>query len=131
MGVALLSIMPATLSMDCKGTFLLPGIWPSRYSSGVRTSSRTAPGVALYSLTPSPMSGPFRKSKNPISMSSSQHGQNLRLGLRTHRFIGKFAVLHHHKGGDAHDAELRGQFRRSEEHTSELQSPDHLVFRLL
>ena len=44
-------------------------------------------------------------------MSSSQHGQNLRLGLRTHRFIGKFAVLHHHKGGDAHDAELRGQFR--------------------
>ena len=30
-----MSIMPATLSMDCKGTFLLPGICPCRMVSPV------------------------------------------------------------------------------------------------
>src|SRR5258708_14347230 len=44
----------------------------------------------------------------------------------------RFGVLQHEKTECA-DGNLHGNFRalRSEEHTSELQSPDHLVCRLL
>lgn len=54
-----------TRLISWSGIFWLPGIWPARYSWGVRTSSSTAPSVLPYSFKPSLMSQPRRKSKNP------------------------------------------------------------------
>src|SRR5258708_40153986 len=41
------------------------------------------------------------------------------------------AADHEHRAAEAHERRLRHAAGRSEEHTSELQSPDHLVCRLL
>src|SRR5438552_5990197 len=62
------------------------------------------------------------------------HHQKLRTGRRLVLLLPRRGV---HRGRRAHPAELtsaqptRSRPRRSEEHTSELQSPDHLVCRLL
>src|SRR5690625_5788143 len=40
-------------------------------------------------------------------------------------------VVNSSPGGGRHHADMAGRFRRSEEHTSELQSRGHLVCRLL
>ena len=50
------------------GTFRLPGIWPAAYSSGVRTSSSTAPGVSRKRSSSASMfgrSGRRRRSNSP------------------------------------------------------------------
>src|SRR2546426_4868501 len=81
-------------------------------------------------------------------MSPSHVHDGLALGLRLflaalaaenavyadHRAVGRDVARHHGVGADgraAADAHRAQDFRRSEEHTSELQSPCNLVCRLL
>lgn len=51
--------------MTGSGRFWLAGMWPARYSSGERTSSRIAPGVRLHCSTPRSI-GEFKRKKLAI-----------------------------------------------------------------
>src|SRR5258708_24492388 len=53
------------------------------------------------------------------------------LRIQARLIVGGEVISHHQVCARGANLEVRDYFTRSEEHTSELQSPDHLVCRLL
>src|SRR5207244_12541669 len=97
-----------------------------------------SPALSHYSRPhPPPHSFPTRRSSDLAHLPAAGHyRQRFRHGRTFHRrttagMVAASGQIRLSRDGLSHAAAADGKRARSEEHTSELQSPDHLVCRLL